>query len=114
MTRLTKEEYQQLKKEYLQLDEQGRADWMYKNRISGGLMMLSPDQYPKVPPHHTPCKCGGKPELIIAPIGDDYVRCTVCGRRAQKAFMPWEAWANWEDGKYEDEATLFDFEWGEE
>lgn len=104
------EEQTQLRRDYLALDQQGRADLLYRLRVGGAAFRLAPNQYPDAEPHHRSCVCGGEPKLMrgqlvkyIAP--DKFiVRCSRCGLKTAAHNMPSFAWWDWEDGKlmYED------------
>lgn len=101
------EEQTQLRRDYLALDQQGRADLLYRLRIGGAALSLAPHQYPNVQPHRRSCICGGEAELITGyqPRGFYgpelcYVRCKTCGLRTDFKTMPVFAWEDWEDGKF--------------
>lgn len=104
------DDQQLLRKEYLALDDQSRADLLYRLRVGGAALRLAPNQYPEAEPHHRSCVCGGKPKLMrgklvkyIAP--DKFiVRCSRCGLQTAAHNMPTFSWWDWEDGKlmYED------------
>ena len=92
---VTAENRDRIKKYYLSLCEQGRANFLYDNHIGGASLMLSPDQYPKVSPMHRECRCGSKAELIYHPIGDCQIICHICGCRSVRTNTPnwtWQAW----------------------
>ena len=100
------EEKAQLRKEYLALDDQGRADLLYRLRIGGASLRLAPHQYPNAKPHRRPCVCGGEPEMITGYrlkgfYSPDlcYVRCKTCGLRTDYKNICSFAWHDWEDGK---------------
>ena len=110
------DDQQLLRKEYLALDDQGRADLLYLLRIGGAVLRLAPNQYPEAEPHRRPCVCGGEPEMITGyrPKGfysPDlcFVRCSRCGLQTAAHNMPTFAWHDWEDGKIvrEDEIKLW-------
>ena len=45
------DDQQMLRKEYLALDDQGRADLLCRLRVGGAAFGLAPNQYPEAEPH---------------------------------------------------------------
>lgn len=90
-----------IKKYYLSLCDQGRANFLYDNIIGGASLMLSPDEYPKVSPMHRECKCGEMPELVHHLSGDCQVICPHCGCRSKRITMPAWAWRAWDNNLIE-------------
>lgn len=85
----------QVRKYYLSLCDQGRANFLWDNQISGGMLKLSPGQYPEAAPMHRVCRCGADPEPEL---GSDHSRvmCQRCGCRTASYQMPWLAWRAWD------------------
>lgn len=84
-----------VRKFYLSLCDQGRANFLWDNQISGGMLKLSPGQYPEAAPMHRVCRCGADPEPEL---GSDHSRvmCPRCGCRTASYQMPWLAWRAWD------------------
>lgn len=66
---VNKDNAMQVRKFYLSLCDQGRANFLYDNHISGGKLGLSPSEYPKASPMHRTCRCGTEPEIEQRPDG---------------------------------------------
>ena len=94
----TLEKRKELKKYLLSLSDADRAQYMYNHKISGGVVGLSPMQYPKSEPRRRPCDCGAEPVLVKTE-HCAYVRCPMCGRQTEKRGSNIAAWYDWEDKK---------------
>lgn len=102
---MTRQEIKTMRAEYLALtDEQERADYLWSRRISGGVIGLSPSQYPNVPPRHEPCPfCGGAGEPVETTAdmnvkNNRAIRCRECGRQTAAHWSTLGAWRSWDDG----------------
>ena len=93
---VTAENRDRVRRYYLSLCDQGRANFLYDNMIGGGSLMLSPNQYPKVPPMHRKCRCGAEAELVHHPIGDCQIICPHCGCRSVRTNTPSWTWRAWD------------------
>lgn len=97
--KVTPDNRERVKKYYLSLCDQGRANFLYDNNIGGAELMLSPNQYPKASAMHRVCDCGAKPimkTLSTFDKYDTYVYCPVCGCRSLIEQTPWWAWKAWD------------------
>lgn len=117
-------ELERRRKEYFALKtEQEKADYLYNNWIGGGALNLSPNQYPKVPPSHKPCKfCGGKGKeertsdnmnILYA----SHIVCERCGRSTKPCWSFYHAWHEWDDGyivNVDGQMSIFDYIGGEQ
>lgn len=90
----------QVRRFYLSLCDQGRANFLWDNQISGGILKLSPGQYPKAKPMHRACRCGADPEQDLDP-HISRVICPRCGCRTAGYQMSWLAWKAWDAGDLE-------------
>ena len=97
---VTKDNRQQVRAYYFSLCDQGKANFLYDNDISGGHLMLSPSEYPKSAPEHRLCDCGGTP-ILEQQQGfdkyDTYAICPNCGCRTTKQQTPYWAWKAWDN-----------------
>lgn len=96
---VTAENREQVRKYYLSLCDQGRANFLYDNDISGGQLMLSPHDYPKSGAEHRRCDCGAMPimkTLQTFDKYDTYVMCPVCGCKSLIEQTPTWAWKAWD------------------
>lgn len=96
---VTAENRDRVRRYYLSLCDQGRANFLYDNDIGGGRLMLAPDDYPKSAPQHRLCDCGGVPHLEHLQgfdKYDTYVICPNCGCRTIKQQTPHWAWKAWD------------------
>lgn len=108
---------EQMRKEYFALTtDKDRANYLWRNRIGGGVIGLSPGQYPDCLPDHEPCKfCGGEGEPVKVTkngnvVNDWAIQCKTCGRRTAPIWSSSTAWRMWDDGKIEEgeQLNLFD------
>ncbi len=101
-----------LREQYLEItDEQEKADFLWRHRISGAILALHPNQYPKVPPRHKGCPfCRGHG---VPHKEHDYqfsIMCSQCSRKTRPAWSTMAAWRDWDDGKIDGlgQMSLFD------
>lgn len=84
----------QVREFYMSLCDQGRANFLWDNQISGGILKLSPSEYPKAKPMHRTCRCGADPERDPDPLNHRVI-CPRCGCRTasyQMLRLAWRAW----------------------
>jgi hypothetical protein len=98
---VTAENRDRVRRYYLSLCDQGRANFLYDNNIGGASLMLSPNQYPETPPMHRNCKCGAEPEIIFHSIGDCQIICPRCGCKSVRASTPMWTWKSWDHEVFE-------------
>lgn len=114
MIEVTKSNREQIRMYYFSLCEQGKANFLYDNRISGARLMLSPNQYPSVSPMHRRCDCGAEAKtyhLLGFDKDDCYVACPDCGCKSTKEWSPFWAWQAWDNYQLEtdpDNMTIWD------
>lgn len=103
---ITPDNRERVRKYYLSLCDQGRANFLYDNNIGGATLMLSPNQYPKASAMHRICDCGGTPTVeTISTFDkyDTYVMCPICGCKSIKERTPSWAWKAWDHKQLETE-----------
>jgi len=107
--KVTDENKKKVRKFYLSLCDQGRANFLYDNMIGGGTIGLAPTQYPKSSPIHRACSCGSEPELkgsLHTTRPDKYVFCPNCGCRSVKEWSEFLAWRSWDMMKLDSKENI--------
>ena len=101
-----------LREQYLELtDEQEKADFLWRHRIGGAALALSPGQYPAVEPRHELCPfCRGHGVPHKEPDYQFSIMCSQCSRKTRPSWSTMAAWRDWDDGKIDGlgQLSLFD------